>query len=133
MTRGGFEPVVLGDLDSRGVKYEYEAIKLPYTVVRTYLPDLLLDNGVIVEIKGWFKPSDRSKMRAVKKQHPDLDIRFLFQRDNTLSKKSKTTYTEWCKRHGFPCAVGRIPDDWTTKRKRGKPRSTRRRTRGSAS
>ena len=31
-------------------------------------------------------------MLAVKEQNPELDIRFVFQRNNTLSKNSKTTY-----------------------------------------
>ena len=48
---------------------------------------------MIIEAKGFFKPSDRRKMLAVKEAHPHLDIRFVFMRDNTLSKNSKTTYT----------------------------------------
>ena len=58
-------------------------------------PDFFLPNGVIIEAKGFFKPSDRRKMLAVKEAHPELDIRFVFMRDNTLSKSSKTTYSMW--------------------------------------
>ena len=49
-------------------------------------------------------------MLAVKEQNPELDIRFVFQRNNTLSKNSKTTYGAWCEKHGFPyCIFPNIP------------------------
>ena len=52
-------------------------------------------------------------MLAVKAQHPELDIRFVFQRNNTLSKQSKTTYGAWADKHGFPwCIYPDIPESW---------------------
>ena len=52
-------------------------------------------------------------MLAVKKQHPELDIRFIFQRNNTLTKRSKTTYGDWCDKHGFPwCIYPHLPPEW---------------------
>ena len=52
-------------------------------------------------------------MLAVKKQHPELDIRFIFQRNNTLTKRSKTTYGDWCDKHGFLwCIYPNLPEDW---------------------
>ena len=36
-------------------------------------------------------------MLAVKKQHPELDIRMVFKAPfNKISKRSKTTYAQWC-------------------------------------
>ncbi len=127
MARSGFEADVMADLKRRKVRFDYEKLKLKYVVERTYLVDLQLDNGIIIEIKGWFKPADRSKMLKVKAQHPDLDIRMLFMRDNTLNKTSKTTYTQWCYKHGFPCAVGRIPNDWLKRKPRYSNASERKR------
>ena len=79
----------------------------------TYTPDILLGNGVIVEVKGYFDSLDRAKHLLIKEQHPDLDIRFVFQKsDKKISKTSNTTYANWCDKHGFMYADGLIPIDW---------------------
>jgi hypothetical protein len=57
-------------------------------------------------------------MRAVKRCHPDLDIRFVFQQNKKCRKGGKMTYTDWAKRYGFPCAVGEIPKSWFTNDKK---------------
>jgi hypothetical protein len=96
--------------------FEYESLKLPYTIEAVYTPDFILPNGVIIETKGWLKPEDRRKMLAVKKAHPKLDIRLVFQSPhNTISKESKTTYASWAEKHGFPWAhYNSIPLEWFT-------------------
>lgn len=97
-----------------GYKFEYETLRLNYTVSAVYTPDFILPNGVILEAKGYFKPEDRRKMLAVRKQHPQLDIRLVFQAPhNTLTKTSKTTYAEWAEKHGFLWAASHsIPLEW---------------------
>ena len=97
-----------------GHQFEYETLKLNYTLSANYYPDFILPNGVILEAKGYFKPEDRRKMLAVKKQHPDLDIRLVFQAPyNTLTKKSLTTYAKWAEKNGFLWAASHaIPLDW---------------------
>jgi hypothetical protein len=97
-----------------GHQFEYETLKLNYTLSANYYPDFILPNGVILEAKGYFKPEDRRKMLAVKKQHPDLDIRLVFQAPyNTLTKKSSTTYAKWAEKNGFLWAASHdIPLDW---------------------
>jgi hypothetical protein len=94
--------------------FEYESLKLEYTIYSSYTPDFVLPNGVILECKGWLKPEDRRKMLAVKKAHPNLDIRFVFQDPtNTFSKESKTTYAKWAEKYGFPwCCYTSIPLEW---------------------
>ena len=101
-------------LEKNDFSFEYETLKLTYTLDCSYRPDFILPNGVILEAKGWFKPEDRRKMLAVKKQHPDLDIRLVFQSPrNTLSKGSQTTYAMWAEKHGFLwCSYNNIPLDW---------------------
>ena len=87
---------------------------LPYIIEADYRPDFILDNGVIIEAKGFFAPMDRRKMLAVKKQHPDLDIRLCFQnaKDKISRAKRSITYGQWATRHGFKWASGSIPQDW---------------------
>ena len=96
------------------LEHEYESMKLLYVISATYNPDFILPNGVILEVKGWFKPEDRRKMLAVKAANPDLDIRMVFQNPSSpISKGSKTTYAMWCEKNGFPfCSATEIPLQW---------------------
>ena len=111
--RSGLELLVATSLDERGVPYEYEKRVIRYTAPeRRYIPDFELPNGVIIEVKGKFDGKDRAKHLLVRKQHPELDIRFLFPRDQRLSKRSNTVYSEWCEKHGFLYAIGEVPDEW---------------------
>ena len=111
--RSGFEDRLASFLDLNECLFNYESTRLRYTLEHTYKPDFILHNGIIIEAKGRFTGADRTKMRAVKEAHPDLDIRFIFQRDNRLSKTSKTTYTGWAAKHGFPsCVFPNIPIEW---------------------
>ena len=113
--RSGLEEKVSEDLTKRSVKFEYETKKIGYVVHenRTYTPDFILPNGVIVETKGRFTLEDRKKHLLVKAQHPDLDIRFVFSNSrNKIRKGSKTSYADWCDKNGFMYADKRIPDEW---------------------
>ncbi len=113
--RSDYELSVAKYLAEQGVKYEYEAHKLVYyPKPKVYIPDFYLpDNDIYIEAKGFFRPSDRRKMLAVKEQHPELDIRFVFMRNNLLSKNSKSTYGDWAEKHGFQwCIYPNIPPDW---------------------
>ena len=79
----------------------------------TYTPDFQLPNGIIIETKGRFVASDRKKHLLVKKQHPELDIRFIFQNaKGRINKGSKTTYADWCVKNGFLYADKEIPYEW---------------------
>ena len=113
--RSGLEKDVASSLRRRKVpvKYETEKIKWEDFMVRTYTPDFLLPNGIIIETKGRFTVADRRKHKEIQKQYPSLDIRFVFTNANAkLSKVSKTTYAQWCKRYNFKYATGDIPDEW---------------------
>ena len=94
--RSGLEEKVADLMVDLGVKYEYESTKVPYQIQHNYTPDFLLPNGVYLECKGYWEPDDRRKIKAVKEQHPDIDLRMVFQSPfNKISKKSKTTYARW--------------------------------------
>ena len=110
--RSTLEERVSKFFDKKNVPYIYEARSFQYVLTSKYTPDFLIGD-VIYEVKGFFKPSERRKHLAIKNQHPDLDIRFIFQRNNTLTKKSKSTYGDWCDKHGFLwCIHPNIPDSW---------------------
>jgi Phage endonuclease I len=114
--RSGLEETIDNGLKLVGVDGEYEQHKITYTKPATqhkYTPDFKLPNGIFVETKGRFVTADRKKHLLIKEQHPELDIRFVFQNaNNRLSKKSKTTYADWCNKHGFLFAEKEIPKEW---------------------
>lgn len=112
--RSGLEERVAELLFELGVKYEYESTQVPYIIRHNYTPDFVLPNGVYLETKGYWEASDRRKIKAVKIQNPDLDIRMVFQSPyNKISKSSKTTYAKWCDRHDIPwTSFHNIPLDW---------------------
>jgi hypothetical protein len=115
--KSGFERTVNANLLARGVKFTYETLELPYTLRGTYHPDFILGNGIIVECKGLLDRESKRKMVAVKVQHPELDIRFLFMMSGKKVPGSKQTHGEWAKRNGFPFAEGEIPEEWLNERK----------------
>ncbi|RWI06790.1 MAG: hypothetical protein EOQ89_03410 [Mesorhizobium sp.] len=114
--RSGLEEINARHLEAHGVEVRFETIKVPYVVPetrRTYTPDFPLPNGIIVETKGKLEPKDRAKHLFIKLQHPDLDIRFVFQRPHDkIVKGSKTTYAMWAEKYGFKWATRVIPVDW---------------------
>ena len=112
--RSGLEERDADLLVELGVKYEYESTKIPYVISHIYYPDFILPNGVALECKGYWDSADRRKIKEVKKQHPDLDLRMVFQAPfNTISKKSKTTYAKYCEKLGIPwTSFANIPLKW---------------------
>lgn len=97
----------------------YESAKLSYQIEGEYIPDFVIERAdgsfMYIEAKGHFDYQARRKMAAVKKAHPEKDIRILFQRDNYLRKRGKMKYSTWAQKYGFPCAVGQqIPKEWFT-------------------
>jgi hypothetical protein len=114
--RSGLEDKIAEQLLEAGVHFKYEDQVIQYlkpAKIARYTPDFVLENGIVVEVKGRFLTADRQKHLLVKQQHPDIDIRFVFSRSKErISKKSKTTYAMWCEKHGFVYADERIPTAW---------------------
>lgn len=114
--RSGLEMQIDEALKSQGIDGQYEQHVIDYTKPETkhkYHPDFKLPNGIFVETKGRFVAEDRKKHLLIKQQHPELDIRFLFQNSKAkISKASKTTYADWCIKYGFQFADKVIPEDW---------------------
>jgi hypothetical protein len=113
--RSGLEETIALQLTSLKVPVLYETQKIKYEVneIRSYTPDWVLPNGIIIESKGRFVAADRKKHLLIKKQHKELDIRFVFSNSRAkIVKGSKTTYGDWCDKHGFLYADKLIPEEW---------------------
>lgn len=117
--RSGLEKNVAEFLKTKQKKVRYEKLKIEWEDLRyrTYTPDFTLDNGIIIETKGVFDSEDRRKHLQVQKQHPELDIRFVFTNLYAkLYKGSKTTYAEWCDKNNFLASHRIIPKEWLTEK-----------------
>ena len=114
--RSGFEHKVSEKLTEEKIKFGYEVTQIDYIKPQThhkYTVDFTLPNGILVETKGRWVLEDRKKHLLIKKQHPKLDIRIVFQNPNgKIRKGSKTTYADFCEKHEIPWADKQIPKDW---------------------
>ena len=113
--RSGLEEDMAEFLKKLKIKFTYEKEKIKWVdlKIRTYTPDFVLENGIIIETKGRFISVDRRKHKEIKKQFPDLDIRFVFNNSRSkLYKGAKSSYGDWCKKHGFKYADKTIPKEW---------------------
>lgn len=126
--RSGLEEKNAKYLEELGVPFTFETLRIPYTVPATnhkYTPDFIVTTKtgktIIVETKGIWAYSDRLKHLLIREQHPELDIRFVFDRSKSkISKKSTTTYADICEGIGrgkfkgitWQYADKRIPEEW---------------------
>jgi len=114
------------------IAFLYEPVKIPYTLRKNYTPDWViskkgkrkvdevltvadLSDKIIIETKGVLDAGQREKFKAIKEQHPDLDIRFVCSRDNYITKKKNKKreggmrYSDWCEKYGFGYHIGAEP------------------------
>lgn len=129
--RSKLEERVDDQLKQQGIEYEYEPkhARVPYRVPASdhnYLPDFVIKTKsgkvIYLEPKGIWDLADRRKHLLIREQHPELDIRFIFQRaKQRIRKGSSTTYANICDglgRSPFRDVVwkygdnGKIPEDW---------------------
>jgi hypothetical protein len=120
--RSGLEEETSKFLTANNAKFTYEEMKIKYlqpATERQYTPDFVLENGIIIETKGRFLVADRKKHLLIKRQHPHLDIRFVFSNSKQkLNKASRTTYADWCIKNGFQYADKEVPIHWIKERRR---------------
>lgn len=113
-------------LAREGIPFVYEGEWVPYTVPQRrakYKPDFRpLGTCIILEYKGRFGHDksdgkgvqERQKLILIKEQHPELDIRLVFENSRKkIYKGSTTTYAKWATDHGFKWAdKGTVPPEW---------------------
>lgn len=117
--RSAFEVSLSKQLNEAGVPFKFEPDTLPYIrngKVHGYTPDFRVADGIYLEGKGYFHggTKDRHKLILVKDQHPELDLRIIFQTEGrAVSKDTTLTYGDWADLNGFTWAGGgKIPDEW---------------------
>lgn len=108
-TKNKFELRIEKQLKKSKLVFKYESERIPYVLpVRHYIPDFIVDTPlgkIYIECKGYFRPEHKSKMRAVKKLHPELDLRIILYRSSKQNER-------WCTKNGFPFAIESIPKEW---------------------
>ena len=69
---------------------------------RKYKPDFC-KGGVLIEVKGYFRPGDQAKYLAViDSLDDDKELVFVFANpDKKVRKGAKSTMADWCDRHGI--------------------------------
>jgi hypothetical protein len=90
--------------EALGPKWEYEPFKIDYTVYRTYTPDFVLTISdcfnLYVEAKGYFRPGDRQKYKAIRDSLTEsgcAELVFYLQYPNKKVQKGATlTMSGWC-------------------------------------
>ena len=122
--RSNFEIQVCKPLIDKNIFFEYESLKIPFVIpqsLHNYVPDVVLYNGIILEIKGLLTLANREKHMYIRKQFPELDIRFILQNSKTkLYKGSKTTYAKWLDKNKFLWAEKEIPISWINEKPENK-------------
>jgi len=92
------------------VLYDYEITKVPYIIPEsnhTYTVDWTLMNGLLLETKGYLSDhAERKKYILIKEQHPDIDLRFVFQDPNKKCGGMQTTHAQWADKNNFKwCSI----------------------------
>jgi len=98
--RSGFEERMGEVLEQNG--FLYEPYSVPYVIQHKYTPDFTLGNA-LVECKGWFRPGDRQKYKAIRDSlGGDNQLIFLLQAPlKKVSKGALLTMSKWCEKEGI--------------------------------
>lgn len=105
-------------MDATKIPWQYEPEAFQWIPPKQkYTPDFKVQRPdgtfFFIEYKGYLRPTDRTKMREIRKQYPDLDIRIVFMNARKkLYKGSPSTYGDWATRHGYEWSELTIPDEW---------------------
>lgn len=103
-----FELKIYAQLKAAKAKFAYESERLPYVIAGHYIPDFVLSTPtgkIYIETKGYLRPEHKRKMVAVKRYHPEIDLRILFYAPNKA-------YIRWAEKNGIKYAISVIPQEW---------------------
>lgn len=97
-------------LNETNTNWGYESQKISYTIPESkhvYTPDFIFENGILGEGKGFISDhAERYKYILVKQQHPEIDLRFIFDNPNKLCGGTKYSHAQWATKYGFKyCSV----------------------------
>ena len=85
--------------------------RIPYIIRADYVPDMILPNGIVIEVKGWFPLPDRRKMEGVIKSNEGIDLRMVFS-DPWTKQGQLVSPGTWCDKRGITWAAHAIPREW---------------------
>ena len=95
-----------------GPEWLYEPFKVYYKTTHNYTPDFVYqvaeDHTVLVEVKGYFRPGDTQKYKAIRDQLKGTDQHLVFFLSSPFKKVRKgamLTMAQWCDKEGFPWFV----------------------------
>ena len=120
--RSGLEDRVSHQITEAGLELLYETDKIGYVVPARdskYTPDFKLPKKggfFYIETKGIWTVQDRAKHLLIQKQHPDLDIRFVFNQ-NASCTRVLPPHTPRTVRSILPVCHKVIPEAWLTEAK----------------
>lgn len=92
------------------VPYVYEGTKISYVVPEsnhTYTVDWTIGKKLLIETKGYLSTyEERRKYILLKEQHPNMDLRFVFDNPNKLCGGTKMSHAKWAEKYGFKfCSI----------------------------
>lgn len=98
--------IKLGEmLTDVNVPWQYEVSKINYSIPESkhvYTADFTLPNGILLEGKGILADyQERTKYVLLKQQHPDMDLRFVFDDPQKKCGGMKMTHSEWAIKNSF--------------------------------
>ena len=105
-------------LDEHKIPWQYEPEKFDWEPpVKKYTPDFALmkksGNKMYLEMKGYFRNEDRTKIKCFVHQYPEIDFRMVFlDASKPIYKSSPSSYGDWCDKLKIPWAENRIPENW---------------------
>lgn len=114
--RSGLEVKFQAACEAQGWNLPYEIDKIKYVIPasnHTYTPDFTVTENIYIETKGLWTGADRKKAVLISQQHPHIKILYVLQRNQGLSKKSKTTYLDWAAKNGLDACVFSDTRHWT--------------------
>lgn len=128
--RSKFEVTIAKWLMEHKIKYKYESVSYPFVQPklhhvcsdcgsnavgheRSYTPDFYLpEYDITLEVKGLFTTDNRKVIKAVRNDHPDLDLRMVFLSDNFVYRGAKMRYSGWCEQQEMLWSVGAPKVEW---------------------
>ena len=89
-----------------GHRYEYETERIEYTIDKIYVPDFIpraKKNKVIIEVKGFFRPGDLQKYKAIRDcLNSSRRLIFIFANpDKPVRRGAQLTMGQWATKEGF--------------------------------
>lgn len=114
--KSNWERKIATELEALNIPLQYEVDVLEYTIPESnhkYKPDFKVGKDRYIEAKGIFDRKDREKILLIKERYPKIKIFLAFMNARQkIYKGSKTTYGDWCDKHGIEWSHGGVKKSW---------------------